>query len=105
MKNDDNTVYAIILPIGRTTHILNVSHNKSKMNWKNYLSESKSPSDYPHLGILEGTVRCPFDISELPNNAEIIDMPTPLKKFKLKYTNNDYLIGNKVIEGIIVNDL
>ena len=64
------------------------------MNWNNYLSESKSPSDYPHLGILEGTVRCPFDISELPTNSEIIDMPTPLKKFKLNYfkaSNNTFI--------------
>ncbi|WP_074938412.1 leucine-rich repeat domain-containing protein [Algibacter lectus] len=75
------------------------------MNWNNYLSESKSPSDYPHLGILEGTVRCPFDISELPTNSEIIDMPTPLKKFKLNYFNYEHLIGNKVVEGIILNDL
>lgn len=75
------------------------------MNWKNYLSENKSPSDYAHLGIIEGTVRCPFDVSELPIDAKIIDMGTPLKKFKLKYTNNDYLINNNVIEGITINDL
>ncbi|MEW7280385.1 leucine-rich repeat domain-containing protein [Aquimarina sp. 2201CG1-2-11] len=75
------------------------------MNWNNYLSQNKAPNSYPHLGVLEGTVRCPFDISELPNNTRVLEMSTPLKKFKLEYTNYDALIGNKTIEAITLNDI
>ncbi|MFC5048396.1 leucine-rich repeat domain-containing protein [Aquimarina hainanensis] len=75
------------------------------MNWNNYLSQNKSPNSYAHLGVLEGAVRCPFDISELPNNTKILGMNTPLKKFKLTYTNYDSLIGNEIIEAITLNDL
>ncbi|UZR95975.1 hypothetical protein [Chondrinema litorale] len=75
------------------------------MNWNNYLSENKAPNSYAHLGVIEGTVRCPFDISELSDSAKIIEMNTPLKKFKLSYTNYDSLIDNKIIEAITLNDI
>lgn len=76
------------------------------MNWNNYLSENKSPiSNITHLGVIEGTVKCPFDISELPSDSKIISMSTPRKKFKLKYTNLDSLIGNECIEAICLNDI
>lgn len=76
------------------------------MNWNNYLIEEKYPSTYPHLGVIEGTVRCPFDISELADNAAIIiDMGTPPKKMKLNYTNYNTLVGNKSIQAISVNDI
>ncbi|MFD2562876.1 leucine-rich repeat domain-containing protein [Aquimarina rubra] len=75
------------------------------MNWNNYLSENKSPSSYPHLGVIEGTVRCPFDISELSKNAKIIEIITPPKKVKLKYSNYNHLANNDVIEAIITNDI
>lgn len=74
----------------------------SNMNWTNYLLEKKAPSTYyAHLGVLEGTVNVPYDVSELPTNAVIIDMSTPLKKFKLKYTNIASLIANEKIEAIL----
>ncbi len=79
--------------------------SQSNMNWENYLSENKSPSSYAHLGVIEGSIRCPFDLSELSKNAQIIEMHTPLKKFKLKYINHDSLIGHKCIEAIALNDI
>ena len=75
------------------------------MDWSDYLIEEKYSSAYPHLGVIKGTVDCPFDISELSKDAKIISMSTPLKKFKLKYTNYDSLIGNEKIEAISINDI
>lgn len=76
------------------------------MNWNNYLLEKKSPSGhYAHLGVLEGVVSAPFNLLELSGDARIIDLSTPLKKFKLKYTNLSSLIGNEKIEAIRLNDI
>jgi Leucine-rich repeat (LRR) protein len=76
------------------------------MNWNNYLLDQKSPfGHYAHLGVLEGRVSAPFDLSELPEDTRILDLSTPLKKFKLKYTNLAALIGNKKIEAITLNDI
>lgn len=71
------------------------------MNWENYLSENKSPvSGYAHLGVLEGQVNGIFDLSKLPANTKVLDLFTPLKKFKKKYTNLSSLTGNTNIEAI-----
>ncbi len=76
------------------------------MNWNNYLIEKKSPmADYAHLGVFEDNIYCPFDISELSKDAKIISMSTPLKKFKLKYSNYEALKNNKNIEAICLNDI
>lgn len=76
------------------------------MNWENYLSENKSPvSGYAHLGVFEGQVSGVFDLSKLPANTKVLDLSTPLKKFKKTYTNLSYLIGNTSIEAISLNDI
>lgn len=76
------------------------------MNWNNYLLEEKSPvGHYAHLGVIDGTIRAPYDLSELPKDATIVDIGTPLKKFKLKYTNLASLIRNDKIEAITLNDI
>lgn len=76
------------------------------MNWQNYLLESKAPAGtYAHLGVLEGQVTAPFDLSTLPADTKILEMGTPAKKFKLQYSNLSALSGNTNIEAIFVNDL
>ncbi|MGE9314776.1 hypothetical protein ACLOAU_24175 [Niabella sp. CJ426] len=76
------------------------------MNWDNYLLEEKAPGGaIAHLGILDGTINAPFDLSALPVDAHIVSMSTPLKKFKLGYTNLSSLKGNNQIEAISVNDI
>ena len=76
------------------------------MNWDNYLLEEKAPyGTFAHLGVFEGAVRGIFDLSELPEDTIFLELSTPLKKFKLKYTNLSLLIGNDKIESIRVNDI
>jgi hypothetical protein len=76
------------------------------MNWENYLLENKSPgAEFAHLGVIDGTVSQVFDLSTLPKKAKIISLTTPLKKFKLEYTNFDSLAGNINIEGIDLTDI
>ncbi|MEQ7799999.1 hypothetical protein ABDJ41_09300 [Pedobacter sp. ASV1-7] len=76
------------------------------MNWNNYLLENKAPSEsYAHLGVLEGMVTAPFDLSVLPTDAKIVSLSTPLKKFKLQYSNLSSLNGNSNIEAICLNDI
>lgn len=76
------------------------------MDWNNYLLEKKSPSgDYAHLGVFEGAVRGLFDLSELPKDTTVLEMSTPLKKFKLKYTNLDSLSHNSMIEALVIGAL
>lgn len=76
------------------------------MNWTHYLLEEKTPNGtYAHLGVLEGMVTASFDLSELPVDAKNVSMGTPLKKFKLQYTNLSSLSGNKSIEAISINDI
>ena len=76
------------------------------MNWNDYLLNEKAPiGTFAHLGVLEGTVQGVFDLSELPENTKVLDLSTPLKKFKLKYTNLDSLKGNKHIKAISLNDV
>lgn len=78
----------------------------NNMNWDNYLLESKTPAGtYAHLGVLEGQVTAPFDLSVLPADTKILGMSTPLKKFKLHYSNLSTLSGNTTIEALSVNDL
>jgi Leucine-rich repeat (LRR) protein len=68
--------------------------------------EEKSPvSGHAHLGVLNGTINAPFDVSELPNGTTILGISTPLKKFKLKYVNLSSLIGNQDLEAITLNDM
>lgn len=76
------------------------------MNWDDYLLEEKAPDGaIAHLGVLDGTINAPFDLSALPVDTHILSMSTPLKKFKLRYTNLPSLIGNNQIEAISVNDI
>lgn len=76
------------------------------MNWNNYLLKQKSPvADYAHLGVLEGAVRGIFDLSTIPTDTKILEMSTPLKKFKLSYTNLTSLNGNKSIEAISLGEI
>lgn len=76
------------------------------MNWDNYLLEQKSPvADYADLGVLKGTVGGIFDLSTIPNDTKILDMSTPLKKFKLTYTNLSSLNANKNIEAIRLGEI
>ena len=76
------------------------------MNWNNYLLEKKSPvGDYAHLGVFEGAVRGIFDLSTIPTDTKILEMSTPLKKFKLKYTNLSALKNNTNIEAIILGEI
>lgn len=76
------------------------------MNWDNYLLEQKSPSSYyAHLGVLKGAVGGIFDLSTIPAETKILDMSTPLKKFKLTYTNLSSLNANKNIEAISLGEI
>lgn len=76
------------------------------MNWDNYLLEQKSPvADYAHLGVFEGAVSGIFNLSTIPNDTKILELSTPLKKFKLTYTNLSSLNANKNIEGIILGEI
>lgn len=76
------------------------------MNWDNYLLEQKSPvADYAHLGVFKGAVGGIFDLSTIPNDTKILEMSTPLKKFKLTYTNLSSLNANKNIEAIILGEI
>lgn len=76
------------------------------MNWDNYLLEQKSPvANYAHLGVFKGAVRGIFDLSTIPTDTKILEMSTPLKKFKLTYTNLLSLNGNKNIEAIILGEI
>lgn len=76
------------------------------MNWNNYLLEKKSPvADYAHLGVFKGAVSGIFDLSTIPADTKILEMSTPLKKFKLTYTNISSLNGNKNIEAIILGEI
>ncbi len=76
------------------------------MNWNNYLTEEKSPvTGFAHLGVLEGTVSGIFDLSTLPEDTKILEMSTPLKKFRLTYTNLAALKGNPAIEAINLGEM
>ena len=76
------------------------------MNWDNYLLEEKAPCGWrAGLGVLDGEVSGVYDLSLLPENTRILNLATPLKKSKLKYTNYEALIGNEEIEGICVTDI
>lgn len=76
------------------------------MDWDNYLLEEKAPADRrAELGVVEGEVSKIYDLSQLPTNAKVINLATPLKKTKLKYTHYEALIGNENIEGICINDI
>lgn len=76
------------------------------MNWDNYLLEEKAPcGEYAHLGVLEGSVFGIYDLSEIPNDTIVLELLTPLKKFKIKYTNFSALIGNDKIEAITLDYL
>lgn len=76
------------------------------MNWDNYLLQQKSPvANYAHLGVFKGAVRGIFDLSTIPTDTKILEMSTPLKKFKLTYTNLSSLNGNKNIEAIILGEI
>ena len=76
------------------------------MNWNNYLLEKKSPSGYyADLGVFEGTVSGIFDLSTIPTHTKILDMTTPLKRFKLTYTNLSSLNANKNIEAIRLTEI
>ncbi|MDR2285111.1 MAG: hypothetical protein LBE37_17995 [Sphingobacterium sp.] len=76
------------------------------MNWDNYLLENKSPvGSHAHLGILDGTVQAPFDLSELAVDTRFLSISTPLKKFKRNYSNLSHLRGNTSIEAITLNDI
>jgi hypothetical protein len=76
------------------------------MNWNNYLLEQKSPIGYyAHLGVFEGAVRGIFDLSTIPADTKILDMSTPLKKFKLTYTNLSSLNANKNIQAIRLGEI
>lgn len=76
------------------------------MDWHNYLSEEKSPvKGYAHLGVLEGTVSGIYDLATIPKNTKVLNLGTPLKKWKLSYTNWDSLKNNSTIEAIIISDV
>jgi Leucine-rich repeat (LRR) protein len=76
------------------------------MDWNNYLLEEKSPvANWAHLGTLEGNIRGIYDLSELPKNAKVISLYSPLKKLKLSYQNWDALTGNENIEAISLTDM
>lgn len=76
------------------------------MNWNNYMLESKAPyGDYAHLGVLKGSVSGIYDLSKIPNDTTILGLSTPLKKFKINYTNFSALIGNDKIEAITLDYL
>jgi len=77
------------------------------MNWERYLLDEKSPvSYYAHLGVMEGTRRTEnYDLATLEEDTRIVDLFTPLKKYKKKYVNYESLVGNQMIEGIYLTDL
>jgi hypothetical protein len=76
------------------------------MNWNNYLLENKSPfGHYAHLGVFEGAVRGVFDLSAIPADTKILEMSTPLKKFKLKYSNLTSLNNHPNIEAIRLGEI
>ena len=76
------------------------------MNWSNYLLEQKSPyGTYAHLGVFEGAVSGIFDLSTIPEDTKILEMSTPLKKFKLTYTNLSSLANNSNIEAIRLGEI
>lgn len=76
------------------------------MNWNNYLLEKKSPGGYfAHLGVFKGAVSGIFDLSTIPTDTKILYLSTPLKKFKLTYTNLSSLNGNKNIEAIRLGEI
>ena|GEM_PF-729169 len=75
------------------------------MNWENYLMEKKAPSSSAHLGVMVGTVKGVYDLTELPKDTRILNLVTPLKKTKLCYTNLAALSGNETIEGIKLTDI
>ena len=76
------------------------------MDWNNYLLEEKAPGGpIAHLGVIDGTINAPFDLSVLPADARILSMSTPLKKFKLQYTNLSSLSANSQLEAISLNDM
>ncbi len=76
------------------------------MNWNNYLTEQKSPvAGFAHLGVLAGTVSGIFDLSTIPADTKILELSTPLKKFKLAYTNLAALKGNPNIEAISLGEM
>jgi hypothetical protein len=76
------------------------------MNWNNYLREQKSPvGSFAHLGVMEGTVSGIFDLSTLPVDTKILGMSTPLKKFRLTYTNLAALKNNPTIEAISLGEI
>lgn len=76
------------------------------MNWNNYLTEQKSPvAGFAHLGVMKGTVSGIFDLSALPPDTKILELSTPLKKFKLTYTNFAALKGNPIIQAISLGEI
>lgn len=76
------------------------------MNWTNYLLEKKSPIGYyAHLGCFKDEISAPFNLSELDANVCKINISTPLKKFKLNYSNWESLANNPNIEAITIQDL
>ncbi|ABQ06359.1 leucine-rich repeat domain-containing protein [Flavobacterium johnsoniae] len=76
------------------------------MNWDNYLLEEKAPyGEYAHLGVLDGSVFGIYDLSKVPNDTIVLGLSTPLKKFKINYTNFSALIGNDKIEAITLDYL
>lgn len=76
------------------------------MNWSNYLSYKKSPSgDYAHLGVLEGEVSGIFNLLELPEGTKVLEMSTPLKKFKKTYANLSSLKNNSNLEAITLGEI
>lgn len=72
------------------------------MNWNNFLS--KDPR-YAHLGVLQGTVSGIYDLSKIPKDTKILDITTPLKKYKLAYSNLYSLENNKTIEAIRLSEI
>lgn len=76
------------------------------MNWSNYLLEQKGPyGTYAHLGVFEGAVSGIFDLSTIPKDTKILEMSTPLKKFKLAYTNLSSLTNHPNIEAISLGEI
>lgn len=76
------------------------------MNWNNYMLEDKAPSgEYAHLGVLEGSVFGIYDLSKVPDDTKVLGLSTPLKKFKINYTNFSALIGNDKIEAVSLDYL
>lgn len=76
------------------------------MNWDNYLLEEKAPfGSLAHLGVLQGSVSGIYDLSKVDNDTQVLSLSTPLKKFKIKYTNFSSLVGKANIEAITINDL